>query len=142
MEEELIALAEAGATALVATMATDVWQGTRSTVLGLFRGRRRSERAEIEAHLDSDATLVREAPVPDGTRHALSAVWSRELAELLCQDPAVRDPLIRMVESVALSVRPPSPAQINTAHNSGTVFAVQHGTQHVNQPESRPCGCR
>jgi len=53
MEVELAALAAAGATALVAAMATDAWQGIRDAVAGLFHRVFPRRRAAIEAHLDS-----------------------------------------------------------------------------------------
>ncbi len=134
-DEELAALAEAGAATVVTMLATDLWQGTRATVLRLFRRSGRRRRAAVRAQLDDNAALVRAAALPDDVRQALFGLWSRELADLLRQHPAAREPLAR---PAAPAARPPSgPRRLrktNTARDSGTVYAVQRGDQSVHRP--------
>ncbi|WP_329166124.1 hypothetical protein OG709_12795 [Streptomyces sp. NBC_01267] len=143
MNEELTALAEAGAAAVVAAMATDVWQGTRSAVLALFQrtdrtGRAdRARRAAIEAQLDGNAALVQRAVLPDADeiRRSLFGFWALELAALLRRDPSCREALARLAAEVAAALpddrRTFTFEQTNIVHGSGSVFAVQHGDQHA-----------
>lgn len=135
MNDELITLAEAGAAVVVTAMATDLWLGTRSAVLGLFRRSDRTRRAAVEAQLDGNAVLVREAAVPDDVRRALFGFWTLELAALLRRDPDCREPLARLADEVGRALpddrRQLVLEQTNTARDSGTVFAVQHGDQYA-----------
>ncbi|WP_052851489.1 hypothetical protein [Streptomyces avicenniae] len=138
MTGELALLAEAGAVALVATMATDLWHGTKETVLGLFRRDDPERAASVGDRLEESAALVRRAAAPDDARRALSAVWAEELADLLRRDPACRAPLARLTAEIDAALAGGRGAstleQNNTAHDSGTVFAVQQGDIHLTRP--------
>ncbi|MEU1405602.1 hypothetical protein ABZ471_25125 [Streptomyces sp. NPDC005728] len=138
MNDELTVLAEAGAAAVVTAMATDLWQETRNTVVGLFRRSGRGRRAALATQLDANAALVRDAEDPDQVRRTLFAYWALELAALLRDDPAGRDAVARLAAAVG-SGREPSFRQTITARDSATVFAVQHGTQNAHGPD-RPDG--
>ncbi|WP_217223775.1 hypothetical protein [Streptomyces anulatus] len=135
MSDELALLAEAGAAAVVAAMATDLWQATRDGVLGLFRRDAPDSAAPVGARLDEGAALVRTSAAPDDVRRALAGIWARELHELLRRDPACRVPLARLTAEVdgAFASRRAAVVleQNNTARDSGTVFAVQHGDIHT-----------
>lgn len=135
MSDELTLLAEAGAAAVVAAMATDLWQGTRDGVLGLFRRDAPDSAAPVGARLDEGAALVRSSAAPDDVRRALAGIWSRELHELLRRAPACRVPLARLAAEVDGAFASGRAAvvleQNNTARDSGTVFAVQHGDIHT-----------
>lgn len=135
MSDELTLLAEAGAAAVVAAMATDLWQGTRDAVLGLFRRDTPDSTAPVGARLDEGAALVRTSAAPDDVRRALAGIWARELRELLRRDPACRAPLTRLTAEVDGAFASGRAAvvleQHNTANDSGTVFAVQHGDIHT-----------
>ncbi|MEU5229745.1 hypothetical protein AB0G82_10810 [Streptomyces anulatus] len=135
MNDELTLLAEAGAAAVVAAMATDLWQGTRDAVLGLFRRDAPDSAAPVGARLDEGAALVRMSAAPDDVRRALAGIWARELHELLRRDPACRVPLARLTAEVDGAFASGRAAvvleQNNTARDSGTVFAVQHGDIHT-----------
>ncbi|RKN11447.1 hypothetical protein [Streptomyces radicis] len=146
MDEELTALAAAGAVALVAAMATDLWQGTRNAFAALLNRRAgRRALAAVEAQLDNNAALVRDAEAPAEVRRALLAFWTLELEGLLRRDPACREPLDVLVREAREAARGPlagggeghrAPArphleQTNTARDSGTVFAVQGGDQPI-----------
>ncbi|EHM28277.1 MULTISPECIES: hypothetical protein [Streptomyces] len=141
MSDELTLLAEAGAAAVVAAMATDLWQGTRDGVLGLFRRDAPDSAAPVGARLDEGAALVRTSAAPDDVRRALAGTWARELHELLRRDPACRVPLARLtaeVDGVFASGRAAvALEQNNTARDSGTVFAVQHGDIHTTRGAGR-----
>ncbi|MFH9366177.1 hypothetical protein ACH4K8_10925 [Streptomyces anulatus] len=135
MSDELTLLAEAGAAAVVAAMATDLWQGTRNGVLGLFRRDAPGSAAPVGARLDEGAALVRTSAAPDDVRRVLAGIWARELHELLRRDPACRVPLARLTAEVDGAFASGRAAvvleQNNTARDSGTVFAVQHGDIHT-----------
>ncbi|MFJ3698680.1 hypothetical protein ACIPW9_31950 [Streptomyces sp. NPDC090052] len=140
VEDELATLAAAGATTLVTAMTTDLWQTVRDGVADLFHrsGRRRRE---IATRLDSHAALVEGAAAPDVARQALLGSWEMELQALLRSEPSCREPLARLVEAVRRTMpdnhREAAHAhleQTNTAHGSGTVFAVQGGDQPVHWP--------
>ncbi|MFJ1783265.1 hypothetical protein ACIOML_03005 [Streptomyces anulatus] len=135
MSDELTLLAEAGAAAVVAAMATDLWQGTRDGVLGLFRREAPDSAAPVGARLDEGAALVRRSAAPDDVRRALAGIWSRELHELLRRAPACRVPLARLTAEVDGAFASGRAAAVleqnNTARDSGTVFAVQHGDIHT-----------
>ncbi|MER7463995.1 hypothetical protein [Streptomyces sp. NPDC097981] len=135
MDDELTALAEAAAAVLVSAMATDLWQGARSSVLGLFRRAGRRRRVAVEGLLDRNAALVRESADPDEARRALLGSWALELAAMLREDPSCLEPLTRLVAGAdgapSHDRRPRAGEQTNTAHDSGTVFAVQYGDQRV-----------
>ncbi|GAB2698600.1 hypothetical protein [Kitasatospora kifunensis] len=104
MAEELTVLAEAGAAALVTAMATDLWQGTREAVVGLFRRADRGQRGAVEVRLDRNAALVRAAASPDAVRRALFAFWAQELAALLRQAPSCREPLAQLAGRVSAAL--------------------------------------
>lgn len=135
MTDELLLLAEAGAVAVVAAMATDLWQGTRDAVLGLFRRGDPASTALVGAQLEEGATLVRTTSAPDDVRRALCGIWARELHELLLRDPACRGPLARLAAEVNGALASGRGVvvleQNNTARDSGTIFAVQHGDIHT-----------
>ncbi|MET7303179.1 hypothetical protein [Embleya sp. NPDC005575] len=140
MTAELTVLAEAGAAVVVAAMATDLWQGTRDAVLGLFGRVDRRRRDAVEAQLDANAALVRTATVPDDVRRALFDFWAQELAELLRRDPSGREELARLTHEVGGALPVDRRAfvleQTNTATDFATIFAVQHGD--LRTPGTRP----
>ncbi|UCM91260.1 hypothetical protein [Streptomyces marincola] len=145
MDEELAALAAAGAATLVAAMATDLWQSTREAVVGLFRRAGRGRRATVAAQLDNNAALVGSCGTPDEVRQALLDFWTVELRELLRSEPSCRSSLARLVEEAGTpgpggggairSTTRPRLEQRNSASDGGTVFAVQGGDQpHYSPP--------
>lgn len=136
MEDELAALAGAGAVAVVTAMSTELWQSVRGGVADLFRRSGRRRRREVATRLDGHAALVESADAPDAARRGLTATWAAELESLLREDPTRRDPLARLIEEVRRALPPTAaPAahltQTNTARDSAILFAVQSGTQPV-----------
>ncbi|MFE7526360.1 hypothetical protein ACFU7Y_11615 [Kitasatospora sp. NPDC057542] len=131
MDQELAALAEAGAAVLVSSMATDLWQSAKEAALAVFRRLGRGRQLTVEAQLDNNAAMVQEAVRPEEVRQALFAFWTLELAAVLRQDPAARAELVRMVAGFDAGRREPALEQNNTARDSGSVYAVQHGDLRV-----------
>jgi hypothetical protein len=135
--EWLAALAAAGGSALVGAAATDAWLTARDGVLALF-GRGGDRRREVAAErLTADAAQIEAAPEAerDEARARILPGWQTRLADLLEEYPEAREELTVWVQRV----RDQLPAeqvvwvQNNTARGHGTVFAVQHGSQHIHQ---------
>ncbi|RCG26024.1 hypothetical protein DTL70_08080 [Streptomyces diacarni] len=136
MTQELAALAETGAAAVVAAMATDLWQNTRGAVLRLFhRDETHDRRAAIATQLDRNAALVDEATAPDDVRRTLLGLWTLELTALLERSPSCRQDLASLAAEVGAALpqerRTVLFAQTNDARDSGTIIAVQHGDLHA-----------
>lgn len=137
LAEPLMALAGAGATALVGAMATDVWQGARGGVVRLL-GRSSQEReSQVAAQLDEDAVLVARADAEDADqiRNELLPVWRRRMAILLKEHPCSETELRELVERIrtGLPAEHRTWVQHNTARESSTLFAVQGGDIHYHQ---------
>jgi hypothetical protein len=150
MDEELAALAAAGAATVVTAMATDAWNVIREAVAGLFHRLEDRRRAAIEERLDGNAALVEQADDPDRARTALRGMWTLELVALLREDPDCREELARLIaeadgaptgdqDTAAADTRNSASGgdegtvfvQTNTVRGHATVFAVQNGDQHV-----------
>ena len=136
MNDELTVLAETGAAALVTAMATELWQGARDAVVGLFRRDAGGEPEAIEAQLDRNAALVAESAEPDDVRRTLFRLWTLELAACCAGTPPAWSG--RPARRRGGGRTPGSRRgflrehyeQTNIANESGTVLAVQHGDLH------------
>ncbi|MFK0258618.1 hypothetical protein [Streptomyces sp. NPDC090445] len=141
MDAELSTLADAGAQAIVAAMTADLWQSARGSVLALFQRADRGRRAALEARLDEDAADLGGTASPDDCRRERVRAWARELLEELGQDPSGRAALAQLIRELTDTRLGPPPGerrasdvtQNNTAHGSGTIYAVQHGDLHTSQ---------
>jgi hypothetical protein len=113
------AVAEAGGTALVGAMTTNVWQITRSGVVGLFGRRGPAGQAVIEAQLDDHAALVSQAENADEVRQDLASTWRRNLEALLRQHPKAEDELRTLVVRVWETLPTPQQrwVQVNVGRN-------------------------
>ncbi|MEV3987580.1 hypothetical protein AB0J57_01590 [Streptomyces sp. NPDC049837] len=143
LAEPLMALAGAGATALIGAMATDAWQGARGGIVRLFGRDDENRGAVVAAQLDEDAVLVgRTDPAEeDRVREELVPVWRRRLVVLLEEHPDAEEDLRGLVERVrgGLPDERRVWVQTNTARDSATLFAVQGGSIHYHQaPGGRP----
>jgi hypothetical protein len=141
--EWIAGAAAAGGTALLGAAATDVWATARAGMVKLF-GRGGERRAELVAgRLDQDVAEI-EAAGPgerDEVRARLLPGWQTRLADLLEEFPDAREELDAWAKRVQAQLprEQVSWVQNNTARDHGTVFAVQHGTQTVNQwPAAAP----
>lgn len=137
MNEEIAELAASGATALVSTMGTDLWQeakGLMSRVIAQARGSRRDELSEA---LNRQSTATRGAVDVGAVNY-----WTEALCRLLDQNPDLAQDVMTLA-SLRTPERPDIVIQVNSATRSGEVFAVQHGTQHIaSGPTSRDAGER
>ncbi|MFJ7271334.1 hypothetical protein ACIQV3_32630 [Streptomyces sp. NPDC099050] len=127
MTDPVSALVMAGATTIVAAMATSVWEGARGRVVEVFRRRGDDGVAAIETQLDADARLVAEEEDTDGTRQDLLRPWARRFAALLREHPEATEELRRAVEEVAAALPRTGQhwTQNVTAHGGGTAFGAQ-----------------
>ena len=143
MNEQLAELATSAATALVSAMGTDLWQEAKRLMSGvLAHGGHR--RGELAAALDRPPQAAAAHDADRGGDAAdLVHFWSDALARLLEENPALAQHA-RALASLQIQERPGTLLQLNSASNSGQVFAVQHGTQHIAlaaqapEPEERP----
>jgi hypothetical protein len=136
-------LALAGATTIVAAMATDTWSAARDRAANLFRRSGCDRTAEIEAQLDVTAGLVVRARDAERARAALTGFWQLELEEFLSCHPDAADELGTLIAQVhaELPTAQRQRVQHNTARDHGLLNAVQHGTQHnyyMDSPVSGP----
>ncbi|OKJ09167.1 hypothetical protein [Kitasatospora sp. CB01950] len=131
MEQELVTLAESGAAVVVGAMATDLWQSVKDGTLAMFHRLGRDRQRTVAEQLDRNAELVRDADRPEEARRALFAFWALELAALIRQDPELRPELAGLVDEFRGEQQRLAYTQNNTAHDRGTVYAVQHGDQRV-----------
>ncbi|MFD3918452.1 hypothetical protein [Streptomyces sp. NPDC058595] len=139
METELVALATAGATALVQQMATDGWTAARDRMVAFFAGRGSATPASVEEELDTvRAELV--AARQDEDEQLITDVhteWRTRLRRTLAADPAAAAELRALLDELAPAAPETQPTSIvynNTM--SGTVTdgpVIQIGSGNVNQ---------
>ncbi|TDC79713.1 hypothetical protein [Streptomyces hainanensis] len=144
MSDPMSVLAMAGATTIVAAMATSAWDTTRARAAALFRRRGEEEPAALGAQLDGDARLVADDPDPDAAREDLLRPWARRLAMLLNDHPEAGEDVRLLVERAAADLPPGAQhwAQHITAHAGGTAFGAQGpgSSVHVHLPEEPGAG--
>lgn len=133
----LEAIVTAGATTLVAAIATDAWQTARSGVARLFGRRDRDQEAIVEAQLDGDAALVAAAEDTEQTRQVLVALWQLKLGQFLQQHPDADDDLQGLIDQIrgALPQEQKDWAQKvqNNVVHGGQGFFAQDGNVNVYQ---------
>jgi hypothetical protein len=135
MNEELAELAASGATALVSAMGTDLWQEAKRLMGGVLAQVRGSRRNELSAALTRQSTAARGAVDAGAVRY-----WTDALSQLLDRNPDLAQDVMALA-SLRIPERPEIVIQVNSATNSGEVFAVQNGTQHfASGPKSHDSG--
>ncbi|MDX3851588.1 hypothetical protein [Streptomyces sp. AK02-01A] len=124
MEAELVALATAGATALVQQMATDGWTRARERMVRFFAERGSASPETIESDLETArAELVAAQQDDDETTAAdLRAEWRNRLRRTLREDPAAAVELRALLDELT----PGLPVQQVHVHNT-----VSGGIQHA-----------
>lgn len=134
------AVAGAGATVLVAAMASSGWQTTRFEVVGLFGHRGPAIQAAIEVQLDAHAALMLQTGTSNEIRQVLVAIWRLELAALLRQHPDAEDQLRTLVVRVweALPTAQQTWVQTTIADNHGASPLI--GERYALGPTYRPPG--
>ncbi|WP_404816135.1 hypothetical protein [Streptomyces thermolineatus] len=144
MSDPMSVLAMAGATTIVAAMATSAWDVTRSRAAELFRRRGADEPATVGAQLDGDASLVVDDPDPQAAREDLVRPWARRLAALLHDHPEAGEDLRLLVEDAAADLPPGAQNWVQhvTAHAGGTAFGAQGpgSSVHVHLPSAPGAG--
>ncbi|MGN5378719.1 hypothetical protein ACQ4WX_18810 [Streptomyces lasalocidi] len=90
MDPTLIALANAGGTAVVSAMATDGWQTLRSGVVDLWRRFRPDTAAELERDLDTarSALLTTADNEVEPVRQVLQSTWQGRMLTLFLEHQA------------------------------------------------------
>ncbi|NDZ78294.1 hypothetical protein G3I19_07095 [Streptomyces sp. SID10853] len=137
MNEELAALAASGATALVSAMGTDLWQEAKRLMDRVLAQARGSRRNELSAALNRQSTATRGAVDAGAVDY-----WTEALSQLLDRNRDIAQDVMALA-SLRTPERPDIVIQVNSATNSGEVFAVQHGTQNFSSgPNSRDSGER
>ncbi|BBC37347.1 hypothetical protein SGFS_086410 [Streptomyces graminofaciens] len=123
MDEELTALAAAGAAALIQEMVTDGWAGLRRRVVALFSRNRDEEavRAELEesraelvdARADGDTAVVAD----------LETEWRNKLRRALRDTPEVAAELRALLDELTPPAEEPGKGSVHNVISGG----VQHG---------------
>ncbi|WP_405727483.1 hypothetical protein OG607_24785 [Streptomyces sp. NBC_01537] len=137
MNEELAELAVSGASALVSAMGTDLWQEAKRLMSRVLAQARSSRRNELSVALNRQSTATRGAVDARAVGY-----WTEALSQLLDRNPDLAQDVMALA-SLRTPERPDIVIQVNSATNSGEVFAVQHGIQHfASGPKSRDSGER
>lgn len=103
----------AAGSALVAAMATDVWERARDGVVDLWRRIHPEGAGQIGNDLErlrGQVLLARSEHDPD-TEQSLEGVWRLELKALLERDPRAADGLRRVLDEVLAPVLEPGERQ-------------------------------
>ncbi|WP_405860913.1 hypothetical protein OG361_37615 [Streptomyces sp. NBC_00090] len=139
MDDALLVLAQAGAGAVVAAMATDAWNSARIRAAHLFR-RSDSDPAEegepLEGELlERDNQLVVAMEDREEARARLLPGWELRLRLLLEGRPEAAEEIRRLVDDIEFSLGTAgrSSVQINSARDHGQVFAAQGGNVIVHR---------
>lgn len=137
MEAELVALATAGATALVQQMATDGWSAARDRVTAFFAGRGAATPESVEEDLETGrAELL--AARRDDDEELLADVhteWRTRLRRALTADPTAATELRALLDE--LTPAEPEARQVYDVHNAisgGTVNGVVVQAGRIDAP--------
>ncbi|WP_405800072.1 hypothetical protein [Streptomyces sp. NBC_01506] len=127
MEAELVALAAAGATALVQQMATDGWTAARDRMVAFFTGRGPATPAAVEEELDTaQAELVAARRDEDDDLAAdVQTEWRTRLRRTLAADPAAAAELRALLDE--LTPPAPEPRPTTVVYNNTMSGSVTHG---------------
>ncbi|MET4920971.1 hypothetical protein P3L51_01055 [Streptomyces sp. PSRA5] len=124
MEAELVALAAAGATALVQQMAVDSWAQARDRMVSFF-SRRGGEEDVIEGELETSRGELAAAMEASDEQTALDvqAEWRTRLRRTLLADPAAASELRAIIDDLAPLKGDQQVADVHNTISGG----VQHG---------------
>lgn len=117
MEAELMALAAAGATALVQQMAVDSWVQARDRMVSFFSRRGGGEEDVIEGELETSRGELTAAMDAGDEQTALDvqAEWRMRLRRTLLANPAAASELRALLDDLA---SPGSDQQVANVHNA------------------------
>lgn len=127
MEAELVALAAAGATALVQQMVTDGWTAARDRTVAFFAGRGSASPGSVEEDLETGRAELAAARRDDDQELMadFQAEWRARLRRALVADPAAAAELRALLAE--LTPAEPAPQQVVDVHNTISGATV-HGT--------------
>ena len=139
MDAELATLASTAGTTIVAALATDAWEKTKTAIGGLCRKTHPDRAAGVEADLvDTHAELLAAQATGDTqTEQDLAADWQRKLRRFLTTDPDVADELRRILDELSPTLRPGAQGWTGdvrmTAKASGhaQINQLGQGVQHI-----------
>lgn len=134
MLDETMALAMAGATAVVEAMATDAWAGVRERIARVFGRGSQGDRAAAEQQLDDDARRLAAADATE-LRPILIESWQEKIFDLLRRHAEAEAELSALVKE-AQPVEGPGARnwhQRLDIRGNGQGFAVQGGTIFIQQ---------
>ncbi|MFE3598484.1 hypothetical protein ACFXP3_11790 [Streptomyces sp. NPDC059096] len=117
MEAELVALATAGATALIQQMATDGWSGARDRVARFLAARGWGSAESVGTDLDTARAELTAARQEDDAEAVddLHAEWRGRLRRTLRADPAAAAELRSLLDELSPEV---PGQQVRDIHNS------------------------
>ncbi|MET8297555.1 hypothetical protein ABZW02_26360 [Streptomyces sp. NPDC005180] len=130
LSQGLQAVVLSGATTVVTAMATDTWHTARRGFVRLFsRGGHQPE--IIQAHLDRDAAVLSEEQDPSAARQVLISSWQRMLADLLREDPRLREDLEALITEISktLPAGTGHTTQYISPRDNAMAFVVGNGKQ-------------
>ncbi|MFD4240270.1 hypothetical protein ACFWP3_01410 [Streptomyces sp. NPDC058525] len=132
---ELAELATTGAAAVVAAMATTAWDGTRESVVRLFRRGDTAGQETVEVQLASHDDLVRRTEDSERARRALLPLWELQLEAFLVQYPDAADDLRALIaraqEALRQAERPSVVQNITASAPGATAAGVTHGNVYL-----------
>jgi hypothetical protein len=144
------ALAQTAGVTVVALMATDAWQRTRTGVVALWRRARPVQAEEVGTALEEtrEEILVARREGDEAGAEELARDWRRRLRRLLAADPSIAQELEAVLAEARASLpeaeRPPLAAvptqQYGKASGHGRVYQAardQHITENRNVTENR-----
>ncbi|MFJ2646844.1 hypothetical protein ACIO1C_08990 [Streptomyces sp. NPDC087420] len=146
MEAELLALATAGATALVQQMATDGWTSVRDRVTGFLTGRGTASAEAVEADLDSsraELTLARGADSEETaatTAEDLRTEWRNRLRRTLLADPESAAELRALLEELNPARPDRQPGDTHNTVSGGTVHGPVVQARDIGRLDLGPGG--
>jgi hypothetical protein len=150
MEAELMALAEGGASTLVAAMATDAWSQAKALVLGLWRRHRPESASAVEQELDRAYDVLHGPQAVDSERERLRAEgrWQGRLEVLLAESPEAGRDLSEITERLGRLLAGSGSAAVHQsvragrdAYTAGRDLSVGVSRPHPDErpgPEARP----
>ncbi|MFJ8000677.1 hypothetical protein ACIQ7D_26685 [Streptomyces sp. NPDC096310] len=122
MEAELVALATAGATALIQQMATDGWSGARARVAGFLAARGWGSADSVGSDLDTARAELTAARREDDTEAVddLHAEWRGRLRRTLRADPEAAAELRVLLDELSPGVASQQARDIHNEISGGT----------------------
>ncbi|MER5933597.1 hypothetical protein [Streptomyces sp. NPDC002054] len=138
--EPITTLAMAGATALVASMATTAWESTREAAVRLFHRGGAVEQDVIEGQLVSTAARIERADDVNAARERIIPLWQGELEDLLRRHPEAAEELRALVARTRAALPGPERSSVQnvTASDHASAYGALHGSVIVHHHHPTP----